>query len=116
MKREFNFEPEEENDDIDFFPNDDENCPYMDILAAMILTNKPFGIMWTNEKMVEFLKARRYRIVSKKEANGGEEYLVAAKVSDSSIPDVDHSNIKEVFDFEVMDIISKWLLKIASEV
>ena len=118
MKREFKLtqEPSEFDDDYEFDPTEgEEDCPYMDILAAMTLTDKPFGFMWPREKMADFLKARGYRIIEKKDKDSGSEYLVACKSSDSAIPNTDHSNIKEVFDSEVMDIISKWLLKIAQD-
>lgn len=121
MKREFNFIPEEgESPEIDFmpdFPNDEsEECPYGDLMMALMFQSRPFGFMWTKDKIVEFLKARGYKILSRKNRDTGEEYDIAVKTESSSIPDSGESNIKEVFDSEMQDILIKWVLKIASEV
>lgn len=127
MNKDYNFIPDDDEDmDIEFLPDWDdpdqhpeedgdieEDCPYLGILTALTLQDKPLGIMWTADKMMEFLKARGYKLLERK-GTGGNEYIVAVKPSDSSIPD--HSNIKEVFDNEIQDILMKWVLKIATEI
>lgn len=120
----FEFIPEDDGNEIDFMPDwedestipgenfDEDNCPYMNLIAALVLQDKPFGIMWTADKMMEFLKARGYKLIDRKDSSG-DNYTVAVKPSDSSIPDDGHSNIKEVFDSEMQDIIMKYVLRIA---
>ena len=129
MKKDYNFIPDDDEDmDIEFLPDwvddpdqspedgdSEEDCPYLGILTALTLQDKPLGIMWTVDKMMEFLKARGYKLLERKGTDGN-EYFIALKPSDSSIPDSGHSNIKEVFDNEVQDILMKWILKIATEV
>ena len=121
MKREYNFFPEDEeagNDNFGFDPEfndtEDDNCPYLDLIAAMVLQDKPLGIMWTKDKILEFLKARGYKILDRKDSDGS-EYTIAVKPDSSSIPSEGHSNIKEVFDAEIQDIFMKWILRIAKE-
>ena len=80
----------------------------------MVLQDKPLGIMWTKDKIVEFLKARGYKILDRKDSNGN-DYVVAVKPDSSSIPDDGCSNIKEMFDAEIQDIFMKWILRIAKE-
>ena len=125
MSKKFEFIPEDDGNDIDFMPDwedsstqeenfEEDNCPYMNLIATLVLQDKPFGIMWTADKMIEFLKARGYKLIERKDSSGN-NYTVAVKPSDSSIPDDEHSNIKEVFDSEMQDIIMKYVLRIAKE-
>lgn len=95
-------------------PQDDDNCPYLDLITTLLLQDKPLGIIWTLDKMLLFLKARGYKLLERKDSSGN-EYMVAVNPSDSSIPDTGRSNIKEVFDSEMQEILLKWVLKIASE-
>ena len=67
MKDNFNFVPEDEDYDIDFYPDsEEEDCPYMSLMASIALNDKPFGILWPKDKIQEFLKARGYKILSRK--------------------------------------------------
>lgn len=124
MNKNYDFIPDDDDMDVEFLPDwgddsdqhpdeNEEDCPYVNIFTALALQDKPLGIMWTVDKMVEFLKARGYKLLERKGTDGN-EYMIAVKPSDSSIPD--HSNIKEVFDNEIQDILMKWVLKIATEV
>ena len=121
MKREYNFIPEDDEPemrDYEFSPSDmmdDDECPYSDIMMALMFQDKPFGIMWPKDKILEFLKARGYKLLDRKNKDTGEEYTIAVKSSSSNIPDEGHGNIKEVFDSEMEDIIMKWVLRIAAE-
>lgn len=123
MKREFNFVPDPEDDEIgdaefvsDYFDDDSgEDCPYLNILASIAMNDKPFGFLWPKDKVKEFLKERGYKILSRKNKDTGEEYEVAVKSDSGSIPNDGHENIKETFDSEIQDIILKWVLRIAKE-
>lgn len=123
MKREFNFVPDPEDDEIgdaefvsDYFDDDsDEDCPYLNILASIAMNDKPFGFLWPKDKVKEFLKERGYKILSRKNKDTGEGYEVAVKSDSGSIPNDGHENIKETFDSEIQDIILKWVLRIAKE-
>ena len=108
------FVPDWEDDQENNEPQDDDNCPYLDLITTLLLQDKPLGIMWTLDKMLLFLKARGYKLLERKDSSGN-EYMVAVNPSDSSIPDTGRSNIKEVFDSEMQEILLKWVLKIASE-
>ena len=115
----YEFIPEEgDEENIEFYPEGDdtnEDCPYLNIITALLLQNRPLGIFWNADKMIEFLKARGYRVLDRKDSDGN-EYSIAVKPSDSSIPDEGRSNIKDIFDNEIQDVLIKWVLKIASEV
>lgn len=126
--KDYNFiSDDDDNMDVDFLPDwvDDPNqrpedgnddwCPYLDIITSLALQDRPLGILWSTDKMIEFLKARGYKLLDRKDSDGN-EYRIAVKPSDSSIPDNGVSNIKEVFDHEIQDVFMKWILKIASEV
>jgi len=116
MKDNFNFVPEDEDYNVDFYPDlEEEDCPYMSLMASIALNDKPFGILWPKDKIQEFLKARGYKILSRKNKDTNEEYEIAVKSNSDSIPDDGHSNIKETFDSEMQDIILKWVLRIAKE-
>lgn len=110
----FNEEDQYENEeDYAFYPeSDEEPCPFIDLVCSMLGINKPFGFMWEEEKMIEFLKERGYKILERK-TNDGTKYKVAGK---SYIPEEEVSNIANVFSSEIQDIILKWLLKIAKEI
>ncbi len=123
MKRDFEFIPEDNGDDINFMPDwgddqreisEDDNCPYLDLIAALALQDKPFGIMWPKDKMIEFLKVRGYKLLDRKDKDG-DTYEVAVHPKNSSIPDNGRSNIKEAFDSEMQDIIMKFILRIAKD-
>jgi hypothetical protein len=113
----YDFIPEGDEENIEFYPEEDtnEDCPYLNIITALLLQDRPLGILWNVDKMIEFLKARGYRILDRKDSDGN-DYTVAVKPSDNSIPDNGVSNIKEVFDNEIQDILMKWVLKISTEV
>jgi hypothetical protein len=121
MKRKFDFIPEDEDTgDIGFVPDfeddsEEEDCPYLDILASIAFQDKPFGILWSKDKVNEFLKARGYKLIDRKNKDTGDEYTIAVKPDSSSIPDDGHGNTKEVFDSEMQDIIMRWILRIAKE-
>lgn len=119
MKKDFNFISEDDNsEDVEFIPDFDENdddCPYLSIIASIALNDKPFGILWPTDKMKEFLKSRGYRILNRKNKDTNEDYELAIKPNSNSIPDDGHSNMKEAFDSEMQDIILKWVLRIAKE-
>ena len=108
------FVPDWGDDQENNEPQDDDNCPYLDLITTLLLQDKPLGIMWTLDKMLLFLKARGYKLLERKDSSGN-EYVIAVNPSDSSIPDTGRSNIKEVFDSEMQEILLKWVLKIASE-
>ena len=116
MKDIFNFVPEDEDYNADFYPDsEEESCSYLDILASIAFQDKPFGILWSKDKVNEFLKARGYKLIDRKNKDTGEDYTIAVKPDSSSIPDDGHGNTKEVFDSEMQDIIMRWILRIAKE-
>ena len=127
MKRDYNFIQDDDNseEEFEFYPdfdmgdgdvnNEEEDCPYLGIITALALQDKPFGFLWPKDKMTEFLKARGYKILDRKNKDTNEEYSIAVSSNSSSIPDEGRSNIKEAFDSEMQDIILKWVLRIAKE-
>lgn len=102
-----------ENNDNESF--NDDLCPSIQMFSGILLSDKPFGYYWPRSEMVEFLKELGYSIVEK--PNPDENFSdipiqVAIKKSDKSLPDMDNSNIEEVFSKEVRRILFKWLLSI----
>lgn len=99
-----------------FMENDDEEgCPFVDVLASLTLMPKPFGIIWDDDKIENFLEKRGYKIIERFSEFTGESYKVAVKKDDSYIPEDDCSNLSKVFSSEVQDILSNWLLKLGTE-
>jgi len=103
---------EEFEDNFDDF--DEEDCPYSHMFLSLLTMPKPLGYMWTLETIEEFLKKRGYKIIEHKNSEG-EEIKIAIKPTDSRIPDLDSSNLRDVFYEDVQKIIFNWLLKIGSE-
>lgn len=120
MNRDYNFVPDSEDDELDdefMFspPEDDDECPYGNMLMALAFQDKPFGILWSKDKVFEFLKARGYKLLDRKNKETGEEYTIAVKSGSPNIPDSGYGNTKETFNNEIQDIIMKWILRIAKE-
>ena len=107
-------DPNEVFDD-EFDPQDlFDSCHMSGIFADMLRMPKPFGFFMPQEKMEIFLKERGYKII-KRSAGDGEEVSTAVKPGSKSIPEDGYSNIREIFDGEVQDILLKWLLKVGKE-
>lgn len=86
------------------------DCPISKILLPLLLaSSKPFGMLWPDDTMKDFLKQIGYRLVPITTEEGF-QIDVAVKDNDNSIPTV--PNIKDVFEKEVQDIILKELIKI----
>ena len=110
----------EDNEDINNSINNDddpEDDGLSDIVTSFIggedffSVSKPFGILWLDENMEKFLKFRGYKILNKHDKETDCDYKVAVKPGDSYIPDEGYSNIREMFDIEVQDVLLSWLMK-----
>lgn len=93
-------------------PNDEDLPLAIPILGAL-MTPKPFGIMWTKEQVIRFLKSRGYMIIERSD-HDKKTYPVAVKKGSQVIPDGE-SNIGDVFVEEVQEILMNWLLRIAND-
>ena len=102
---------DEQEDDFDFEPEDLPDYPLTDLVISNMMMSKPFGIHWDYDKMKEFLVQLGYKIITRYSDRREVEYEVAIKPNSSFIPEDDFSNIKEMFDSEVQDIMIGWLLK-----
>lgn len=107
-------------DPPDIFEEDDDeesdSCPYFDIIMHTILLSRPFGIIWNDDKMESFLIKRGYKIIEKHYTDKDrkkETYRVAIKSGSCNMPVDEISNIRDVFDLEIQDVILGWLDKIA---
>lgn len=94
----------EEQDDL-------PDCPLTDLVISNMMMSKPFGMNWDYDKMKEFLVKKGYKIITRYSDFREVEYEVAIKPGSSYIPEDDFSNIREIFDQEVQDILLNWLLK-----
>lgn len=101
----------EEQDDFDFEPEDLPDCPLTDLVISNMMMSKSFGMNWDYDKMKEFLVKKGYKIITRYSDFREVEYEVAIKPGSSYIPEDDFSNIREIFDQEVQDILLNWLLK-----
>ena len=84
-----------------------DDCPVLPMILSTIMLPKPFGMMWDDEIITEFLKARGYKILSIKE--DGDEFDVAVKSDDPVIPE--EPNIVTTFEKELQRSIINILLK-----
>lgn len=110
MKRD-NKEPIET--DFDMFEDnyEEEPCAVFDAICSMIFMPKPLGWIWPEDKIEYFLKERGYKIIEKK-SKDDEVIKIAVKPDASCIPDLEHGNLREIFDSECQDILLSWMLKI----
>lgn len=100
-----NMSPSDENEEMD------SNWLIGSIGESLV--SKPFGILWYDENMEEFLKKLGYKIITRKDPETDREYNIAVKPNDPSISDEGYSNVRDVFDNEVQKILLGWLLKIS---
>lgn len=99
----------ENNETFDDF--EDEGCPLAEMAISLGMLDKPFGMMWPEDKMERFLKNRGYMIIERFSDMTGGTYDVAVKADSTYIPEDERSNVREVFISEVQDIILGWLEK-----
>lgn len=104
------------SDIFDDEEEDSDSCPYFDIIMHTVLLSRPFGILWDNDKMENFLKKRGYKIIEKHFSDPdrkSETYKIAIKSGSIKMPTDEVSNIREVFDSELQDVILSWIDKIS---
>lgn len=121
----FDYYDEDEFDEIygDTDPGEDEGinfeeiegCHMSSFIFNLLRMPKPLGYLMPQEKMENFLRERGYKIIKRYSDSQEDEYSVVIKPGSSYIPDTDYSNVREVFDEEVQDILLRWLLKIGKE-
>ena len=91
----------------------EELCPSVSMFVSLLTMDKPFGIIWSREHQIYFLKKLGYKIIeSNKDNTDYPPIQVAVKADSDMIPDINNSNIEEVFSDEVQKILLNWLLKI----
>jgi hypothetical protein len=114
---EFEFEPDEEGWDIDddYEEEEEDGCPYSDIMMSAILCPKPFGMIWPEEMMIKLLKKKGYKILTRHDGELEKDYKVAVKPGDPVISGNGYSNLQNKFEEEVQNIIMNWLLKISEK-
>ncbi len=106
------------NDDEDewveeFFEDDDEPDPLLGVALGAVLSSKPFGLSWDDEHISSFLKQRGYKILTRHDEENDRDYKVAVKPGESKVASDGFSNLGEVFNNELQDIILSWILKIS---
>lgn len=99
------------SEDNIFSGAEEEHCPIADMTLMMTLMSRPFGMNWPEGKMIKFLKARGYTIISRKDKETLSDYRVAVPEGSNVIDEPGQSNIKDTFISEVQDIILEKLLK-----
>lgn len=104
-----------EDDGDDYMEDPEDICSMSGFIFNLMKMPKPLGFFAPQEKMEEFLKARGYKMIKRYSDSKEEEYTVAIKPGTSYIPEDNFSNVREVFDGEVQDILLKWLLRIGKE-
>lgn len=75
-------------------------------LLTLTMMQKPFGMTWKREKMIEFLKSRGYSIVKRFDLDTDEDFEVAVKSGSEYVPDT--RNIVEAFSEEMQNFIIEW--------
>lgn len=94
----------------DEYSDEEEICPYTEMMMSAILCGKPFGMLWPEDTMIDFLKKRNYKIVKRHDEDKDKDFNVAVKSGDLKIEE-EFSNINKVFETEIQTIIINWLLK-----
>lgn len=94
----------------DFFKenNEHEDCPVMPMILSAVMMPKPFGMMWDDEVITNFLTSRGYKIL-KVTGEEGNEFDVAVKRDDPTIPE--EPNIISVFERELQGLFLNFLIK-----
>ena len=101
------------SDDFDVeFETPDHDCPLSDLVVGLSMMPKPMGFIWNIDKIEKFLITRGYKILERYSESTGEAYKVAVKPGVSCIPSDNRSNLRNVFDEEVEDILLKWLVNL----
>lgn len=87
-------------------------CPSVQMFADLIVENKPFGMNWPEETMINFLRKLGYIVVDGFSSLDGYPIKIAVKKGNTVIPDLEDSNVSSVFCEEIQSILLNWLLKI----
>lgn len=103
----------EENKDFKVTSAKYDNSDFTDMLCQMMFVPKPFGMVWSFDKMKEFLKFKGYKVIERVDDVTGRSVDVAIKPGAKYIPDATRSNIIESFEEEVQSTILEWLKKIS---
>ena len=93
-----------------------ETCYMFDAISSLIAIDKPFGMLFSSEKVEKFLVSRGYQIVDKYFSHVDDAIKVATKSDPNDIPDSPEGTkyyYRNVFSEEVQEIILSWLLKIS---
>ena len=98
-------------DEFDGFEEEDDGpCDVYNAVMGAIFISRPFGILWDEDLIEEFLVYKGYKIIPRTDEEG-EIYYVPVKKESKLIPD-SKSSMRQVFDREVQKSILKWLKKI----
>ena len=87
-----------------------ETCPWYEMLSRLIMCPKPFGMPWSRDQMCDFLKRRGYRIVNKFNEKKRESFPVVVRPDSESIPELEETNLGDIFATEIQNIILNWLV------
>ena len=104
----FNFE--------DLFEGSNENgCSVLPAIMASMMMPKPFGMVWNDENIEEFLTKRGYRIVKRHSKVRDTDYNIAIKEDVDLLPPEDDDSdygIIEVFSNELQRTILRIIDKL----
>ena len=98
-----------DNEELDGF-DEDGPCDVYNAVMGAIFISRPFGILWDDDLIEEFLVYKGYKIIPRTDEDG-DIYYVPVKKESKLIPD-SKSSMRQVFDREVQKSILKWLKKI----
>jgi len=87
----------------------DDDFPLISMIA-MAMAPKPFGMAWNDEPIEAFLKYKGYRIIDRKNSSG-DDICIAVKKDADSIPDIDSTNVLDIFSHEMQMSIVNFLIK-----
>ena len=85
-----------------------EDCPIMPMVMSALMMPKPFGMMWDDDVIRNFLTSRDYKIL-KVQRDDGTEFDVAVKRDESTSPD--EPNIIAVLERELQHLFLNFLVK-----
>ena len=97
------------DEELDDFFEDDDSCPMIETVLSAIFISRPLGFIWDEDIIIDFLKAKGYKIIERVDEDG-ESYVVPVKPDSKYIPEAKNM-LRKVFDREIQKTLLTWLLK-----
>ena len=85
-------------------------CEFARNTINAVAIDKPFGMLWSYDIMIDFLKKRGYKILIRDIPEDNCQTIIATKEDEKLPEDLNYSNIKTKFSIELQKTIIEKLL------